>query len=41
MTYKNRKIDQAYEMAGLARMDGDKADERRWMAEVERLKLEL
>lgn len=25
-----RKADQAWEMAGLARQDGDKADEERW-----------
>lgn len=38
MTDKSRKIDQAYEMAGLARLDGDKADEKRWLDEVERLR---
>lgn len=37
MTDKSRKIDQAYEMAGLARMDGDIADERRWLDEVKRI----
>lgn len=37
MTDKSRKIDQAYEMAGLARQDGDKADEQRWLKEVKRL----
>lgn len=40
MTEKSRKIDQAYEMAGLARMDGDKADEKRWLVEVERISRE-
>lgn len=39
-TALNRKIDQAYEMAGLARQDGDMADSARWLAEVERLKKE-
>jgi hypothetical protein len=33
-----RKIDQAYDLAGCARQDGDKADEQRWFAEVERLR---
>lgn len=37
MTAKSRKIDQAYEMAGLARQDGDKKDEKRWLDEVKRL----
>lgn len=32
-----RKIDRAYEMAALARQDGDRADETRWMDEVRRL----
>lgn len=38
MTDLSRKIDQAYEMAGLARMDGDKKDEARWLKEVKRLR---
>jgi hypothetical protein len=38
LTDIQRKIDQAYEMAGLARQDRDGPDERRWLAEVERLK---
>ena len=29
-----RKRDQAWEMAGLARQDGDKKDEARWIAEA-------
>jgi hypothetical protein len=33
---KQRKIDQHYEMAGLARQDGDRADETRHMAEIAR-----
>lgn len=33
-----RKQDQAWEMAGLARMDGDKVDEQRHLKEAERLK---
>lgn len=33
-----RKIDQAYELAGLARQDGDKVDEQRWLKEVSRLR---
>lgn len=37
MTDKSRKIDQAYEMAGLARQDGDKVDEKRWLDEVKRI----
>lgn len=32
-----RKIDQAYEMASLARQDGDRADELRWLDEAKRL----
>lgn len=40
MTAKSRKIDQAYELAGLARQDGDKADEQRWLKEVERIRRE-
>ncbi len=32
-----RKADQAWEMAGLARQDGDKADEKRWTEEAQRL----
>lgn len=40
MTEKSRKIDQAYEMAGLARMDGDKVDEKRWLDEVKRIQEE-
>jgi hypothetical protein len=32
------KIDQALELAALARLDGDIVDEQRWMKEVERLK---
>jgi hypothetical protein len=44
-TYGNdplqRKLDQAYELAGLASQDGDKVDEARWMREVERLKEEI
>ena len=35
---RQRKIDQHYEMAGLARQDGDKADEARHFAEVARLR---
>lgn len=34
----SRKIDRAYEMAGLARQEGDKVDEARWMKEVKRLR---
>ena len=37
-TELSRKIDQAYEMAGLARQDGDKKDEKRWLDEVKRLR---
>jgi hypothetical protein len=37
-TYTKRKIDQAYELAGCARHDGDKADELRWLNEVQRLR---
>ena len=33
-----RKIDQAYELAGCARQDGDKVDEKRWLDEAERLR---
>lgn len=29
-----RKADQAWEMAGLARQDGDKKDEQRWTDEA-------
>jgi hypothetical protein len=29
-----RKRDQAYEMAGCARMDGDRTDETRWLNEA-------
>lgn len=29
-----RKADQAWEMAGLARQDGDRADEQRWTDEA-------
>jgi len=32
-----RKADQAWEMAGLARQDGDKQDEQRWTDEARRL----
>jgi hypothetical protein len=32
-----RKEQQAWEMAGLARMDRDKADEKRWTDEARRL----
>jgi hypothetical protein len=32
------KIDRAYEMAGLARQDGDKVDELRWLNEVQKLR---
>jgi len=32
--YYRRKIDQAWEMAGLARQDGDKKDEERWIKEA-------
>lgn len=31
-----RKSDQAYEMAGLARQDGDQKDAERWMAEAKK-----
>lgn len=40
MTRKSMKIDRAYEMAGLARQDGDKVDEKRWLDEVERIRRE-
>lgn len=40
MTRKSMKIDRAYEMAGLARQDGDKVDEKRWLDEVKRLQME-
>lgn len=40
MTDKSRKIDQAYEMAGLARMDGDKVDEQQGLKEVEQIRRE-
>lgn len=32
-----RKADQAWEMAGCARQDGDTADELRWTHEAQRL----
>lgn len=32
-----RKADQAWELAGLARQDGDRADEERWTKEARRL----
>lgn len=32
-----RKCNQAWDMAGLARQDGDKKDEARWTAEAQRL----
>lgn len=32
-----RKADQAWEMAGLARQDGDTADEKRWTARAREL----
>ncbi len=32
-----RKIDQAYELAGCARQDRDKADELRWLARAKKL----
>jgi len=38
MTDNSREIDRAYEMAGLARQDGDRADELRWLKEAQRLK---
>ena len=37
-TELSRKIDKAYEMAGLARQDGDEKDEKRWLDEVKRLR---
>ena len=36
-----RKLDQAYDMAGLARQDGDHKDAARHMANVEKIKEEL
>lgn len=36
----SRKIDQLYELAGLARQDGDKVDEKRWLDEIEHLRRE-
>ncbi len=36
-----RKLDQAWEMAGLARQDGDKKDADRWMKEAERIRQQL
>jgi hypothetical protein len=35
--YLKRKEDQAWEMAGLARQDGDTKDEQRWTAEAQAL----
>lgn len=35
---RQRKIDQAYELAGMARMDGDDKDAQKWMDEVKRLR---
>ena len=32
-----KKADRAWEMAGLARQDGDKVDEKRWTEEARRL----
>ena len=37
MTDNSRRIDQAYEMAGLARQDGDTKDEQHWLKEVKRI----
>jgi hypothetical protein len=37
MTALSRKIDQYYEMAGLARQDGDKADEAKWLKKIKDL----
>jgi len=36
-----RKINQAWELAGCARQDGDKADEARWTKEARRLQAKL
>ena len=36
-----RKIDQLYELAALARQDGDKADERRHLLAIKKLETEL
>lgn len=37
MTNIQRKINQAYEMSGLARQDRDYNDETRWLTEAKRL----
>lgn len=34
---RQRKIDQAYELAGCARHDRDTVDEKRWLDEAKRL----
>lgn len=39
-TRRNIKIDQAYEMAGLARQDGDMKDSERWIKEAKRFEQE-
>jgi len=38
MTPLSMKIDQLYELAGLARMDGDKADEKRYLDRIAELR---
>lgn len=37
----HRKIDQLYELAGLARQDGDKEDERRHLRKIKELESKL
>lgn len=41
MNNTEMKINQAYEMAGLARIDRDYKDELRWLKEAKRLEREL
>lgn len=37
----HRKLNQAWELAGCARMDHDKTDELRWLNEAEKYQTEL